>query len=130
MAERHDSHDFHDSHDDSSLHTTIARALDAIRRGEESEALDHLMPLIESGHGIAAAVWELASANAGMLRRPGSPVDGELPVGVRLCGPDGEDVGIDDVEPALRAAARILLAFVNGHDEDARLHLDIVAGTD
>jgi hypothetical protein len=131
MAE-HDSNDH--LADESSLHTIIAKALDAIRRGEEGEALDHLMPLVdpgdEPGDDLAAAVWELASVNADMLRDPDGLAGDEVPVAVRLRGPDGEDVGIDDVEPALRAAARILLAFVNEHEEDARLQLEIVAATE
>lgn len=127
MAEYDDAHD---SVDESALHTAIARALDAIRRGEEGDALDFLMPLVESEHGLAPAVWELAATNAGLLRHTSGTVGDDIAVAVRLYGPDGEDIGIDDVEPPLRAAARILLAFVNEHEDDARLLLEIVSATD
>jgi hypothetical protein len=115
------------------LRSAIADVLDAMWRGDEDGTQEQLVPLLEAdgietdGAVMRAAVWELATANADMLRASADPFGADVPVVLELCDADGVDVEVDESEPALRAAVRTLLAMVNGHEQDARMQLDIVA---
>jgi hypothetical protein len=112
--------------DREALHHDISNVLVAIRRRDEDEVIGVLMRLADSADGVLPeATWELAAANADMLR--GVQNSDEEPFGLALYGEPGETVEIDEVEPALRATVRMLLAMVNGNERDARLQLEIVA---
>lgn len=114
--------------DQDDLRALIADVLDAMRRGDEELTRDRLNRLAEAGlPQLRAANWELASANAGMLRALADPLHEDVPVTLELCGADGDAIDIDESDPALRAALRTLLALANHHPADAQLQLDIVA---
>jgi hypothetical protein len=100
-----------------------------VRRGEADDALVRFGRLAgTSGVTLRDSVLELAGANVEMLvtLAGGEPAENLL---IRLGDDDAETrtTTIDDVEPAQRATARVLLALANGHQEDAETQLDIVA---
>jgi len=106
----------------------IVGTVSALRRGEEDEAVMLWTKLVAASDETARdSVRELASANVEMLfSLVGSAEGGEVLVvdGTDL---DGRPISIDDVEPAQRAATRIMLAYAHGSAEDAELQLDLVA---
>ncbi|HEX3787808.1 MAG TPA: hypothetical protein VHW44_08105 [Pseudonocardiaceae bacterium] len=109
------------------LRAAIASVLDAMRRGDEDETRDRVTSLIESGELTArAAVWELATADASILRSSADEAEKGIQVALELCDPNGSAVEIDETEPSLRAAVRMLLALVNGCPGDALAQQDLV----
>lgn len=110
------------------LRTAIAGAVGAVRRGDEDDALVRFGRLAgTTGLTLRDSVLELAGANVEMLLTLTGHDRDDDPL-VVLAGEDTEGVpaSIDDIEPAQRATARVLLALANGHEEDAELQLDIV----
>lgn len=112
------------------LRAAIAGALGAVRRGDEDGALERFGRLAgDSGLTLRDSVLELAGANVEMLHTlVGRDGDHDLLSALADGGGDGLPGSIDDTEPAQRASARVLLALVGGHQEDAETQLDIVAG--
>ena len=112
------------------LRTVLAGAVSAVRRGDEDDALVRFGRLAgASGVTLRDSVLELAGANVEMLLTL-TGHDGDDDPLVVLAGEDtdGQPASIDDTEPAQRASTRVLLALANGHQDDAELQLDIVAG--
>jgi len=115
--------------DRTALRTEIAHAVAAVRDGEQDDAVSRLARLTEAADQVMrASVLELVTANVEMLH---TAVDGTADIAVQFAvdgeDEDGEQVPIDDFEPAQRAATRIMLALANGHAEDAEIQLDIVS---
>jgi len=112
------------------LRATIAGAVRAVRQGSEDDALLLLGRLASISDGAAReSVCELAMANVHMLvDLAGGKDDGML---VTLDGVDaeGNQVAIDEFEPAQRVATRVLLALANDRPRDAEAQLDIVVAT-
>lgn len=111
------------------LRAVIVGAVAALRRGDDDGASERFGRLADGG-GLALrdSVLELAGANVEMLHSLiGAGADDDLLL--TLGDGDGEGMPgfIDDVEPAQRASARVLLALANGHRDDAETQLDIVA---
>jgi hypothetical protein len=112
------------------LRTAIAGAVGAVRRGDGENVLDGFGRLAEdSGLSLRESVLELAGANVEMLRTlMGPDSDQDLLRTLADGGGEGLSGSIDEVEPAQRASARVLLALAGGHAGDAEIQLDIVAG--
>jgi hypothetical protein len=115
--------------DQAALRTEIAHAVAAVRGGEQDDAVSRLARLTEAADQVMrTSVLELVGANVEMLH---TAVDGTTDIAVQFAvdgeDEDGEQVPIDDFEPAQRAATRIMLALANGHPDDAEIQLDIVA---
>jgi hypothetical protein len=115
--------------DQTALRTEIAHAVAAVRDGEQDDAVSRLARLTEAADQVMrTSVLELVGANVEMLH---TAVDGTTDIAVQFAvdgeDEDGEQVPIDDFEPAQRAATRIMLALANGHPDDAEIQLDIVA---
>lgn len=111
------------------LRAAIAGAVGAVRRGDGESALERFGRLAgDSGLTLRDSVLELAGANVEMLHTLAGP-DPEQDLLVTLADGDGDGLAnsIDETEPAQRASARVLLALVGGHREDAETLLDIVA---
>lgn len=107
----------------------IVGTVAALRRGEEQEAVMLWTKLVSASDETARdSVRELALANVEMLLSlvGSSESSGEVLI-VGSESTDGEPISIDDVEPAQRAATRIMLAYAHGSAEDAELQLDVVA---
>lgn len=103
------------------------RALIAMRRDREFEALDHLRPDHDhSGAGSAEEreiVLLLFSECSAMVAALGN--GGAAPLKVQVYDAGGDEVTIDDVEPAVRTAVRTLLAQVQGNPADAEQQVHI-----
>jgi hypothetical protein len=115
--------------DRTALRTEIARAVAAVRDGEQEHAVTRLARLTEAADQVMRdSVLELVGANVEMLH---TAVDGPADIAVQFAvegaNEDGEQVPIDEFEPAQRAATRIMLALANDRREDADIQLDIVA---
>lgn len=103
------------------------RALSAMRRDREFEALDYLRP----GHGHSdersaetrEIVLLLFSECSAMVAALGN--GGATPLKVQVYDAGGDEVTIDDVEPAVRTAVRTLLAEVQGNAADAEQQVHI-----
>jgi hypothetical protein len=109
------------------LRTVLGGALDAARRGDDDQTLFQFATLVSlSDDSLRTAVIELASANAEMLRGLAGLPDAGSVLGVDLFHGDGTEVEIDNVEPSLRVAIRILLAVGHGHPADVGRQLDVV----
>lgn len=108
----------------------IDEVLAAALAGEEDVALDRLARLADlSEHSIRFAAWELAMANVDMLRALtdlSGPSEEEPAIRFELRDPDGRPVSIDELDPPLRSAMRIVLALTDGHEDDAREQLAMV----
>jgi hypothetical protein len=111
------------------IQTIIVGTVGALRRGADNEAVSLWNQLAAASDETAKeSVRELARANVEMLFSLVGTADGSGEVLV-VAGEDtdGNPVSIDDVEPAQRAATRIMLAYSHGLAEDAELQLDLVA---
>lgn len=117
------------------LRSAIAGAVGAVRRGDTDDVFVRLGRLAgTSGITLRDGVLELAGANVEMLLTlTGRQPDQDLLItladddGTAEIDTDTQTTSIDDIEPAQRATARVLLALANGHQEDAETQLDIVA---
>jgi hypothetical protein len=108
------------------MRASIAGAIGALRKGDEQHALVLFGRLAgATGMPVRDGVLELAEANVTMLRAlTGHRDDDEL---VFTVNDDDPDAGsIDEVDPAQRATARIVLALANNYPGDASIQLDIV----
>lgn len=110
------------------------RALIAMRRDREFEALDHLRPDHDPSSGEGAAqtreiVLLLFSECSAMVAALGN--GGTIPLKVQVYDAGGDEVTIDDVEPAVRTAVRTLLAEVQGNPADAehQVHIAMSSAT-
>jgi hypothetical protein len=112
------------------LRAAIGRALDAARDGDEDRTLRQLGQLVGmSDDPLRSATLELARANADMLLALTGDTDGGLVLGLELVSDDGATVPIDDLEPSLRAAIRIVLSLANGRPADAATQIDLVVAS-
>lgn len=115
------------------LRAAIASTIGAIRRRTVGDGAEPLYLLAaSSARTMRTCVLELADANAEMLhtlrrRSPGHRRAIDTVVTVQSMRVDGTSVDIDEIEPAQRAATRIVLAIANGNPGDADVHLDIAA---
>jgi len=115
--------------DQQEFEDAIGCALAAIRVGDSDGTMDALADLAALGEpALRAASIKLATAGAGLIRRlfP-DPAVNPL-VELRLTDIEGSEVDIDELEPTLRSAIRMVLSLVNGSDEDAMDQLDLVCG--
>ncbi|HEV3356242.1 MAG TPA: hypothetical protein VG247_05565 [Pseudonocardiaceae bacterium] len=115
--------------DQQEFEDAIGCALAAIRVGDSDGTMDALADLAALGEpALRAAAIKLATAGAGLIRRlfP-DPAVNPL-VELRLTDIEGSEVDIDELEPTLRSAIRMVLSLVNGSDEDAMDQLDLVCG--
>jgi hypothetical protein len=83
---------------------------------------------------MRTAVLDLGTSTAALIHtliaRTGGPEpDHPTMMGLELLGVDGGEVAIDELEPALRAAIRILLSLIAGQRRDAIMQLDLVGGS-
>lgn len=109
----------------------IAGALEAARLGDEESTLRAVGLLVElSPDALRAAVWELAEDSGGLLCRLTRDLGDNAFVDLELLRGDGAAVAIDQLEPALRAAVRMLLSLANGRREDALEQVDLVAAAE
>jgi predicted TPR repeat methyltransferase len=116
--------------DQQEFEDAIGCALAAIRVGDSDGTMDALADLAALGEtALRAAAIKLATAGAGLIRRlfPDPAVDPL--VELRLTDIEGSEVDIDELEPTLRSAIRMVLSLVNGSDQDAMDQLDLVCGT-
>jgi hypothetical protein len=116
--------------DQQEFEDAIGCALAAIRVGDSDGTMDALADLAALGEpALRAAALKLATAGAGLIRRlfPDPAVDPL--VELRLTDVEGSEVEIDELEPTLRSAIRMVLSLVNGSDEDAMDQLDLVCAT-
>jgi hypothetical protein len=115
------------------LRAAIASTIGSIRQRPAADAAEPLYLLAtSSARTMRTCVLELAYANAEMLhslrrRSPGHRRTIDTVVTVQSLRQDGTQVDIDEIEPAQRAATRIVLAIANGNPGDADVHLDIAA---
>ncbi|MBO0839835.1 MAG: hypothetical protein J2O49_03310 [Sciscionella sp.] len=108
------------------LRDTMVGALHAIEGNDEQRVLERFGELASLPNGaLRTAVSELAMANEQMLGQLCGARDDTLTC-LELLDDDGDDVDIDTLEPALRAAVRMLLALRNGRPDDAMTQLDVV----
>ena len=115
--------------DQQEFEDAIGCALAAIRVGDSDGTMDALADLAALGESaLRAAAIKLATAGAGLIRRlfPDPAVDPL--VELRLTDIEGSEVDIDELEPTLRSAIRMVLSLVNGSDQDAMDQLDLVCG--
>jgi hypothetical protein len=92
--------------------------------------MDALADLAALGEpALRAAALKLATAGAGLIRRlfPDPAIDPL--VELRLTDVNGTEVGIDELEPTLRSAIRMVLSLVNGSEQDAMEQLALVCDT-
>jgi hypothetical protein len=111
------------------LRAAIVRALGAMRRGDEDDALTVFTNLAASeGSPVRDSVLELGAANVAMLRTlTGYDEADDEPVFAFADETSTEERGlIDEIPPAQRSTARVLLALANGYPADAEIQLDIV----
>lgn len=115
--------------DQQEFEDAIGCALAAIRVGDSDGTMDALADLAALGEpALRAAAIKLATAGAGLIRRlfPDPAIDPL--VELRLTDIEGSEVDIDELEPTLRSAIRMVLSLVNGSDQDAMDQLDLVCG--
>jgi hypothetical protein len=121
------AHD-HPDDDGSRLRDAAASALGSTHRGDESAAVNELIDFLASspdGRGDARdLVLLLFSECSGMVTALGAT---EQTTGVKMqvFDTDGQELSIDDAEPAVRTAVRTLLAEVHGDSEAARDQIEI-----
>jgi hypothetical protein len=120
---------------------SIVGATDAIRRGDPDGTMHALADLASLGEdALRAAAMRLARTGAGLIgtlfpdqrgstTASSSPLYGTPIVELRLTDVDGSGVQIDDLEPTLRSAIRMVLCIVNGSEDGAREQLDLVCAT-
>ena len=118
----------HDCDDDQErLLAKAQRALVAMRRDREFEALDHMRPAgdvpDEGSSETRKLVLLLFSECSAMVAALGN--GGSTPVKVQVFDSGGDEVTIDQVEPAVRTAVRTLLAEVQGNPGDAEQQVRI-----
>jgi hypothetical protein len=116
--------------DQQEFEDAIGCALAAIRVGDSDGTMDALADLAALGEpALRAAALKLATAGAGLIRRlfPDPAIDPL--VELRLTDVDGGEVGIDELEPTLRTAIRMVLSLVNGSEQDAMEQLALVCDT-
>jgi hypothetical protein len=116
--------------DQQEFEDAIGCALAAIRVGDSDGTMDALADLAALGEpALRAAALKLATAGAGLIRRlfPDPAIDPL--VELRLTDVDGTEVGIDELEPTLRSAIRMVLSLVNGSEQDAMEQLALVCAT-
>lgn len=103
------------------------RALIAMRRDREFEALDCLRPGNGDSDERSAETREIVlllfSECSAMVAALGN--GGVTPLQVQVYDAGGTEVTIDDVEPAVRTAVRTLLAEVQGNPADAEQQVQI-----
>ncbi|HJQ47409.1 MAG TPA: hypothetical protein VJ870_14010 [Amycolatopsis sp.] len=109
------------------LVTKAQRALVAMRLGRDDEALDEVTPSSAEESDRTAEMRELmlllfgeCSAMVSVLGDGGS-----APVKVQVFDDTGEEVPIDEADPAVRTAVRTLLAEVHGNTEAAEEQVEI-----
>ena len=107
----------------------IGCAMAAIRVGDSDGTMDALGDLAALGEpALRAAAVKLATAGAGLIRRLFPDPRTDPLVELRLTDIDGSEVGIDELEPTLRTAIRMVLSLVNGSEADATDQLELVTG--
>jgi hypothetical protein len=117
--------------DQQEFEDAIGCALAAIRVGDSDRTMDALADLASLGEtALRAAALKLATAGAGLIRRLFPDPRTDPLVELRLADIDGSDIAIDELEPALRSAIRMVLSLVNGSEADAIDQLALVSGDD
>jgi hypothetical protein len=114
--------------DQQEFEDAIGCALAAIRVGDSDGTMDALVDLAALGEpALRAAALKLATAGAGLIRRI-FPDPGTDPlVELRLTDIEGSEVDIDQLEPTLRTAIRMVLSLVNGSEADAKDQLELIS---
>jgi hypothetical protein len=114
--------------DQQEFEDAIGCALAAIRVGDSDGTMDALADLAALGESaLRAAAVKLATAGAGLIRRLFPDPRTDPLVELRLTDVDGTEVGIDELEPTLRTAIRMVLSLVNGSEQDAIDQLELVS---
>jgi hypothetical protein len=107
------------------IHLARCRKIDKL-----SDALVDLVVRTGDDHGglLRAVVDELVATSVRvLLTRCGHPGGGEL-FTVAICDAAGDGAPIDDLEPAVRAVLRAVLAALNGDQDDAAYQIDLALG--
>ncbi|HEX3778367.1 MAG TPA: hypothetical protein VHX38_01785 [Pseudonocardiaceae bacterium] len=130
--------------DQQEFEDTMGAALDAVQLNDPDRTMHALADLTALGEpALRAAALRLAADGADLIRRllpdqghdstdsPDStdPTDSTRSmVELRLTDVDGSTVTIDDLEPTLRSAIRMVLSLVNGGEASVMEQLDLVCG--
>ncbi len=116
--------------DQQEFEEAIGCALAALRVGDSDGTMDALADLAALGEpALRAAALKLARAGACLIRRLFPDPTLDPLVELRLTDVEGDEVAIDELEPTLRSAIRMVLSLVNGSDQDAMDQLDLVCAS-
>lgn len=106
----------------------IGGALAAARLGDEDGTLREVGRIATLGDSaMRDSVWDLAEDSGDLLGLLMNDLGDNALVDLELLHRDGSPLSVDQLDPALRAAVRMLLSLANGRHEDAREQLDLVA---
>jgi hypothetical protein len=113
--------------DQQDFEDAIGCAMDAIRLNDPDATMHALADLADLGEdALRAAARKLAAAGACLISTLFPDEDPDPLVELRLTDIDGSTVQIDDLEPSLRSAIRMVLCLVNGNEDGATEQLDLV----
>ncbi|TLW91233.1 hypothetical protein FFT09_18410 [Saccharomonospora piscinae] len=109
---------------------TTERLLAAARRDDVAELAAVLATVVRSRgerdglvEGVLAELVAAVSASLG--RRAGAPARGDV-FTADLTDADDEALAVDELDPALRAVLRAVLAQLNGDPDDSRFQIGLV----
>ena len=106
------------------LTEAAARAIAAMRAGEDEGALQHVAAATPDNHTDARELMLILFKEcSSMVAALGS--GGTAPVKMQVYDDNGDEVPIDEADPPVRTAVRTLLAEVHGDTESAKAQLDI-----
>ncbi|MDQ3405395.1 MAG: hypothetical protein M3443_13075 [Actinomycetota bacterium] len=116
-----------DPHDRQRLIDIAAKALAAMRAGQDEGALDQVAdavrPTPRSESDASALMLLLFHECSAMVSALGS--GGTTPVKMQVYDDDGHEVPIDEADPPVRTAVRTLLAEVHGDTDAAKAQIEI-----
>ncbi|PXY27571.1 hypothetical protein [Prauserella muralis] len=111
----------------------LAETLLSVARTGDMDALAPLVTRMVGANGpqrhlFEPVLLELVAMIVRILRRRSEYADNEGDLyAVELLDADDRDVGIDQLQPALRATLRAVLATLNADADDARFHVSLVS---